>query len=228
MNDARRAGRAARGGAGLAALALASGAAIALPAAASAAAPSASATSGSMTTQVPTTDCPGDYVQQVQEVPDVVAGTVVAVEETTGPEPDVPAYQVALRDVRPLTGDVEATADLAVLAVGQPGADAIVPVAEEGYVVFVTPRNDESGAAFGARLCDFVPQAQQAQVQDAIAAADAEAEAGDAAATDWTSLEAGDGTDYGAAVLPGVLIGAIGAFGLAGTVLLSAVVGRRR
>lgn len=227
MSD-RRPPRAAR--AGLLATTLAAGlaaGAVALGAPATAAAPSPGTAATSASLRVPTGACPADLVQHVDQVPDVVVGTVGAVDESS-PEADV--RDVTLVDVRPLAGSVEGGGEMLVKTMGVPDGTFPKPAVGAAYVVFVTPSNDEGGtAAFGARLCDYVAGAQQAKVQEAIAQAEAGATP-EAPATEvtWTDVDEADGrVEYGEAVLPGGLIAAIGAFGLAGTVLLSAVAGRR-
>lgn len=183
--------------------------------------------------RVPEGQCSDDLEAHVEEVPDVAIGVVSALEEASV---DADTRQITLENVRLLAGDIEDTPSVVVKAVGVPSGAEPKPAVGAPYVVFLSPSNDEGEAAsYGARLCDFVPGSQEPAVVQAIdvvaqreAAEKAEREEAEAAAVSWTDLDAGDGTDYASAVLPGFLIAAIGAFGLAGTVLLSAVIGRRR
>lgn len=176
--------------------------------------------------QVPTGECPASPAAHYEQVPDVIVGVVREIDE---PAVDADTRQIALAEVRPLAGDVETADEMLVKAEGVPSGQQPKPAAGQRYVVYLSPTNDEGqAAAFGARLCDFLPESRQGEVVAAIDEVDARAEEPSATAVSWTDLDAGDGTDYGSAVLPGFLIAAIGAFGLAGTVLLSRVIGRRR
>lgn len=174
---------------------------------------------------VPTGTCPASLAEHVQQVPDIVVGTVAGISEESA-EADV--REIVLTDPEVLAGDAQPTEDVVVKTLGVPDGTIPKPAVGAPYVVFLSPSNDEAGAAYGARLCDFLPGAQAAKVEEAVAQAESAPEQQpDAAAVSWSQISSEDGMEYGEAVLPGVLIGAIGAFGLAGTVLLSAVVGRR-
>lgn len=229
MSDLRRTRRPRAGmlattlAAGLAAGSVALGAGVA-PAQASGTPSAAASSAVDSARAVPTGTCPASLAEHVQQVPDIVVGTVAGISEESA-EADV--REIVLTDPQVLAGDAQPTEDVVVKTLGVPDGTIPKPAVGAPYVVFLSPSNDEAGAAYGARLCDFLPGAQTAKVQEAVAQAESAPEQPDAAEVSWSQIESEDGMEYGEAVLPGVLIGAIGAFGLAGTVLLSAVVGRR-
>ncbi|MDN7123099.1 hypothetical protein INN71_17090 [Nocardioides sp. ChNu-153] len=190
------------------------------------------ATAAPAGTTVAAEECAGDVEDRTREAQVVLRGVV----RTAGvpgvppkdPSGDASAAGEPVRDVvvvaqRVFRGGVEeGGAPLKVQVSGAASATTPEPRAGASYVMFLTPQDGAvESYVLTTDLCGLVPAGEltDAAVEEAVAGVDA--------SPTLTSAGAGEPPAYLGAMLPGLLVVAIGLVGFAGTALLGRVVGRR-
>ncbi len=183
------------------------------------------------------TACAGTLEDQVAASDSVVVGTVTDVAAaTSGGSPTSPGtagvadsvpLDVRLDVERVLAGDL-APREVQVAV----GADAtgkeVPPEAGVRYVVLLGAAADAETGVLSAESCSFLPTGQLTAVEEVIAQAEQPGESAPAEVT-WSDRSEGDaGPSAAGLALPGLLVAAIGVFGLAGTALLARITARRR
>ncbi|MFW6773418.1 hypothetical protein ACOACO_03965 [Nocardioides sp. CPCC 205120] len=176
--------------------------------------------------------CAGDVEEQTRDAQVVLRG-VVQTAGAPGVPPkgsgDADAAGEPVRDVvvvaeRVFRGGVEeGGAPLKVQVSGTASAATPEPQTGAPYVMFLSPQGGAvESYVLTTDLCGLVPAAElpDETVEEAVAGIDA-------ASPTLTSAGAGQPPAYLGAMLPGLLVVAIGLVGFAGTALLGRVVGRR-
>lgn len=179
--------------------------------------------------------CAGTLEDQVAAADFVVVGVVTdAVAATTG-DPTAPGtsgvaasvpLDVRLDVERVLAGELAPREVQVAVAADETGKGA-APATGTNYVVLLGAPQDAETGVLRAETCSFLPTGQLSAVQDVLGEAETSPE--EPAGVTWTDVSDGDtGPSSAGLALPGLLVAAIGVFGLAGTALLARITGRRR
>ncbi|GAB3077318.1 hypothetical protein [Nocardioides zeae] len=185
----------------------------------------------------PASACDGTLEDQVAAADSVVVGTVTDVAAatteggpttpgTSGVADSVP-LDVRLDVERVLAGDL-APREVQVAVGADATGKGMPPEAGVRYVVLLGAATDAETGVLGAETCSFLATGQLTAVEEVIAQEEQPDEAAPAEVT-WSDVSDGDtGPSAAGLALPGLLLAAIGVFGLAGTALLARITGRRR
>lgn len=185
----------------------------------------------------PASVCDGTLEDQVAAADSVVVGTVTdVVAATTEGGPTTPGtsgvadsvpLDVRLDVERVLAGDL-APREVQVAVGADATGKGMPPEAGVRYVVLLGAAADAETGVLAAETCSFLSTGQLTAVEEVVAQEE-QPDATDPAEVTWSDVSDGDtGPSAAGLALPGLLLAAIGVFGLAGTALLARITGRRR